>query len=573
MPELNVSKKSLVKLFSEMQGRKFIIPDYQRPYSWDIERCETLWNDITHFHSNKSVEAEYFLGTIVTFKNGQDLEIIDGQQRLTSLILMLRAFYARLEGMQTNDNVIGLKSQIGPCIWDVDPISTKVNNKKNTHIESKVATERDIIALNEILENGSVNDNAKDLYSINYKFFHDKCQEYATKDPLSWENLCVTILRRCIILPVECDQEETAMEIFSTLNDRGLPLSDSDIFKAKIYTGKKDEKEKENFAGLWKALFELCESAGITIDDVFRYQSHVMRANKGDKTKEISLRKFYLTHDDYKFAIQINSSELMNDLFVLAQLWLYINKSKKSIVYIGKEEVEIIDFSIKTKQYFHVLSWYPNEFWKYAVGVYYYTNRNNKNFASEFESFMGDLTAFMIVKFIEKPTVNAVKDDVFQLCIDIVNGLKQIRMNFDNRVVSENISIYSESKLARVLVLLHAYLNKKQTDMIPKTFDIEHIFPKRWTTANYFGWDEAAAQEALEKLGNKVAIERKLNIQAGNGYFGLKKGRYSKSSIADVVDLSEYEKDSWTKDDIESREKHLANRLSSFFERLLLNVS
>jgi uncharacterized protein with ParB-like and HNH nuclease domain len=47
MAELNVSRKNISKLFTEMQGKKFIIPDYQRPYKWDKEKCETLWNDIT----------------------------------------------------------------------------------------------------------------------------------------------------------------------------------------------------------------------------------------------------------------------------------------------------------------------------------------------------------------------------------------------------------------------------------------------------------------------------------------------------------------------------------------------
>jgi|GEM_PF-6614945 len=46
MAELHVSKKNISKLLTEMQGRKFIIPDFQRPYKWDIEKCETLWNDI-----------------------------------------------------------------------------------------------------------------------------------------------------------------------------------------------------------------------------------------------------------------------------------------------------------------------------------------------------------------------------------------------------------------------------------------------------------------------------------------------------------------------------------------------
>ena len=100
MSKLNKKKKSIELLFTERKP-KFLIPDYQRPYAWGEDECQTLWDDIftfaipdgdaTKFDSDSD---EYFLGPIVTFKNKNgELEIIDGQQRLTTLMLLLRAFY------------------------------------------------------------------------------------------------------------------------------------------------------------------------------------------------------------------------------------------------------------------------------------------------------------------------------------------------------------------------------------------------------------------------------------------------------------------------------------------------
>jgi len=119
MAELHVSKKSIGKLFSEMQNKKFVIPDYQRPYKWDVEKCETLWNDIEHFFQTEGrTDADYFLGTIVSYVNGdKNPEIIDGQQRITSFLLLLRAFYRKLEGMAEDPQVTGLKNQLAPCVW------------------------------------------------------------------------------------------------------------------------------------------------------------------------------------------------------------------------------------------------------------------------------------------------------------------------------------------------------------------------------------------------------------------------------------------------------------------------
>ena len=79
------------------------------------------------------------------------------------------------------------------------------------------------------------------------------------------------------------------------------------------------------------------------------------------------------------------------------------------------------------------------------------------------------------------------------------------------------------------------------------------------------------ADEYLEKFGNKVAIEKKVNIQAGNGYFGKKKGKYSNSKIAEVIYLSNYSKNDWVKDDIEERDNNFMTVLLNFFKDNLVS--
>ena len=182
-----------------MQNKKFIIPDFQRPYKWDKEKCETLWQDITNFmETEDSRTSEYFLGAIVSNKydNG-NLEIIDGQQRITTLSLILRAFYYKLEQMNKNDKkVIGLKTKIAPCLWDVDYITLEVEDPKHIHVESMVATEDDNQALHTILETGKVTQEANDNYSLNYTYFLEECNAYAEKYPMEWYDLCVTFIDR-----------------------------------------------------------------------------------------------------------------------------------------------------------------------------------------------------------------------------------------------------------------------------------------------------------------------------------------------------------------------------------------
>ncbi len=332
MAELTVAKKSVWNLLSQMQRRKFIIPDYQRPYKWDKEMCETLWQDLAGFFEdrkpNENPLEEYFLGTIVTCQSDEaadrrDLEVIDGQQRIASFLLLLRAFYRKLEGMPTDVMVSGLKNKIAPCIWDVNPISGLVDDHNVIHIHSRVATATDNDTFHEILKKGETRAGARDLYSLNYRYFFDECEKYARDFPIAWQPLCVSILNNCIIFPIECAKLDTALEIFSTLNNRGMPLSDSDIFKAQIYRSKATPDEKSRFTADWKDLTETVEDAGITLDDVFRYYSHVIRARAGDKSKEIGLRKFYAGSGN-KWP-RVKAQQVMPEFAGLADFWLAIN--------------------------------------------------------------------------------------------------------------------------------------------------------------------------------------------------------------------------------------------------------
>ncbi|CAD5960817.1 MULTISPECIES: DUF262 domain-containing protein [Planktothrix] len=560
MAELNVTKKSISSLFSEMQGTKFIIPDYQRPYKWDLEKCEILWQDLTSFFEESTGNEEYYLGTVVTCKNDEsgktEIEVIDGQQRITSLLLLLRAFYSKLENSAIeDDNITGLKNQIAPCIWDVNPISGRVSNTSLIHIESRVATESDKEIFHTILQSGKSKPNATDLYSKNYHYFFSMCEEYAKNNPMSWQGFCVCILKNCIILPIDCEKLDTALTIFSTLNDRGMPLSDSDIFKAQIYRTKNTEEEKSEFTNSWRELTETVDDAGMTLDALFRNYSHVIRGRNGDRTKEIALRKFYAGE---KFE-KLKQPNLMKELQELAEFWLTVKQQGES-KFQGREFISHQSF-----KYFHCLNHYPNEYWKYVTSAYFFKNKDSDSFHTNFSEYLGTLVSFLFFEFVQKPTVNAIKDSCYQFCIDIFEGKPLTITASISSGFSITLAQTVNYKIARAMILLHAYLNPNQIELIESNFEIEHIFPRVWQAANYNGWNHEDAKVYLERYGNKVAIGKKLNIQAGNGYFGQKKNKYKDSPIANVNDLSKYPSDDWVKTDIEAREKLFLESIVGFF--------
>ena len=176
MSKLNVDQKTIKDLFQDKRA-DFLIPDYQRPYAWSETECRTLWDDIfsfaipdegrTEFDSN----SEYFLGPIVTFKNDDaKMEVIDGQQRLTTLMLLLRAFYEGFKFMQDKASV-ATRQNIERCIWKTDEFGEP--NISALKIDSEVATDKDKDEFIEILRSGIALPDQKSKYAVNYRFFQE----------------------------------------------------------------------------------------------------------------------------------------------------------------------------------------------------------------------------------------------------------------------------------------------------------------------------------------------------------------------------------------------------------------
>ncbi len=583
MAELQVSKKkisSLLSLADDSNVEKlYVIPEYQRPYRWGLNECDTLWTDIKNFFidkkKNEDAPKEYFIGTIVTCKDEgkkNEVNVIDGQQRMTSLLLLLRAFYSKLERM-ANDypddkNIKGLMKQIEPCIWKIDKMSLEVEDKTQLKIDSRVALDDDNDDFKNILCNGDKRD-SKSAYAKNYTYFYDECEKFAAENSMMWKELCLTILNDCIVFPIECEDLNSALTIFSTLNNRGLPLSDSDIFKAELYKKLKTKEEKSVFTDEWKNIEELVDDTGLTINDLFRFYMHVIRARDNVTDNEMGLRKFY-AGDNYKYE-ELHKENFFENIQSLAKFWVNtyenVKKFDKENIYYTKEAIKFI----------HCLVNFPNDYWRCVVSVFYIKNIGEDGFKEHMERFLRGLLSFMQVQFITKPQVNAIKQPTYKFCIDIYHNGDTVFQNIMPKDFTGLIeqSSRTSSKVVKSVILLHSYLYDAESDLYTGKLEIEHILPKRWKQANYYGWTRESAEDHLESIGNKIPFEKRLNIRAGNGYFGEKKRSYVTSNIKEVKDLvSNHTSDDWLPGDIENRRDEVCKRLVSFYKaNLISNVS
>lgn len=558
---IEVNKQSVEALLGSGKTKPFVIPEYQRPYAWTDEQVETLFEDLWDFTATSGGterEGSYFLGSIVAYENEDgEQEIIDGQQRITSLFLLLRAIYTKLVATPVSERTPEANNFVGkiePAIWRTNKLTGTVDFK-NILLTSRVVNNEGNETLRSILETGKTDENAKDNYSKNYNRFQELFDKHSTENPLMVYQFIYALLNQAILLPITADTQDTALTIFSTLNDRGLPLSDADIFKAKIYN-QLEIDEKKDFIERWKDLDEQATDADESIQQLFYYNMFYLRAlEKDTKTTTPGVRKYYAAN---KFE-RLYKDGLLDTLFVILNLWKVINKGEEL-------ENEVWSKNAKIRQSLDILSSYPNEFWKYPVVIYYVCYRNEADFEMKFSLFLNKLLMELMTKYLLIPTINAVKPDILKLNSAIVSSdtptfdFKDIDTSqLEARIQNPNRNV--------VRMLLKSLAYEQQDELLPARWEIEHIFPQKWQT-NYFpDVLDAVIKEKIEHIGNKLPFEKRLNIVAGNGYFGKKKKEYTASKIAITKAMGTSEINEWDMDSIMKRDIRISDSIMALLAK------
>ncbi|WP_456083321.1 DUF262 domain-containing protein [Leptotrichia sp.] len=549
-----------VKQFLET-GREepFLVPDYQRPYSWGEEEIVTLFNDLLLFtegdvsKKNKNSNDTYFLGTVISFKNENgEQEIIDGQQRITSLFLLLRAIYTKLKTFSKKTNLYDeLLSEIEPILWK--NVIKSEGAVKNVLISSSVINDEGNNILKGILENGVTKEVANDRYSLNYTLFQRLFDGLVYENPGLMFEFVRYVLNRTLICPIITESQEGALNIFSTLNTRGMPLSESDIFKAKIYNFL-DDSQKNRFIERWKELTEKAEYVNEDIQQIFYYYMFYLRALDGDSaTTTIGIRKYFSQNN---FAKLFNKS-LLKDLNSILDLWAVVVK---------KQSLENAKWSKNNQiiKMLDVLSSYPNEFWKYPVIIYYLVHKENPEFEKRFLKFLKKLTIELVANYLVKPTVLAVKAGILKLNVEITKKLSP-PVTFQNLPLdSLKTKLRLPSKnLFKMTLKMMVY--NFQEELLPDKWEIEQIYPSKSVEGFNDEALETVSKDYLDSIGNKIPFEKRSTIKASKDYFQKKRILYLRSQIPYVKEFATKHVTHWNVDDIKKRNEFITEEIMRLF--------
>lgn len=592
------------------EGTVFTIPEYQRPYSWGTDHCDKLWQDIENFIASGNKDP-YFFGTIIINCQDNDTKfgLIDGQQRTTTFLLLLKALLVRINvaigKTEGDDDAEGLnrglrarRRKIMEILYKAEAedipdkpdikIDTEicggttllVNNSINEHFKSELAT---ILQAVDYVEAESKvvkiprkqKDNRYTNFFRNFKFFYEKVDTLSESEV---NRMAKAITDSCEVIEIKSWQVEQAITMFNSLNSDGLPLYDADIISAQLYAEAEKQGTVEQFKVLWKELLdtieELKESGIANIDSILMQQMYYVRASKKETVSDTGsinvttpgLRRYFteinkdlLNHPIELCEGMINLSRIWLKVssYPIAQVLLKFNENTKlflaSYFYRFKEE-DITEDNVRT-----ILECVLRLFTIMEVVDIGYSSSNFKTFLFGEE-----------VKLVDSSI-----------------GVDEIKVDFDKHISSKwsrdtiKAAIMDYDK--HMLVYLNEFLFAKERGLafsIGAKYDIEHIMPYSGKNLSEIRKDAGIESEEefkgiVNKLGNKILLEEKINRSIGNEWFRTKvstklgdKTGYIDSDypIASVLvsDYKDQVKPYWKKEDISAATEKAADRIVKF---------
>lgn len=435
--QLNAEQKYILKIFGDRT--KYIIPPYQRAYSWTESECEELFEDLkTAFQKNKS--EGYFIGNLVLATSVRDeFEVIDGQQRLTTLIMFLKVLWA----FDANNR------KLKNTIWILD-------DRTDAIIEQRVITnifiERDSQSFNEVLsENYQYKkpQDKKDKFKTNIYFFYEKVKNFIYQDGNDIKDFIDFILYDVSLLPIFSEGENTAkarekaLKIFETMNNRGMPLDDSDIFKSNLYYMANRDEEQDTFVELWKSFDERCEATDDKLKlRAFKIYSYIIRGEQGIKSSEIGLRDFFEKMEYSPFKKK-TYKEILNDLSRIVDAVEFFESRKQQA-------------DNELAKWFQLIDLYTNAYPKDAIIVYLVQNdlSSNNNTVVKFAQSL-------VRQSYAKGSTTYIKNDIYDLTIKIMYNKWEVFYDKDY------ICPDGFGRLYRGFELLEKYLDPNQLSIYP----------------------------------------------------------------------------------------------------------
>lgn len=527
-------------------GMRFIIPKFQRDYSWDSEQWDDLWADI---ETMLNEGTDHYMGYLVLqTSNTKSTIIIDGQQRFTTITLIILSAIKSIQklankGLEVDDNKKRIETLMSTYVGNIDPISLEYDNILILNRNNNAYYKDYIVKLGDLkLRNTSYTEK---LMKKCFEWFEQKIngkystgREYAQFIETIVENLYFTIIK--------VNDEMNAFRVFETLNARGVQLSSADLLKnylfslvdntsehpervnileekwTKLTTNVRAEKLPDFIRYYWNS-----KNKTVRSNDLFK----VLRNNIKEDRSVFELINDMLAYSDIYMALKNESDDLWNErdkvqecvsLLNIFNLKQPISMLMAAYKYLSNEDFErvLCDAIVVSFRYNVICGKNPNDIEKVFNDIAIKISNNNtydKNLLSKIYVNDSEFTASFINKVFPENARN-------------------------NKIIKYILGKYERFKGGL-----------RDVSIVSALDTIEHIYPQHPNEE----WNDDNLDSLIYRLGNMCLLEKKLNNNIGNKRYAEKVEVLNQSTFITTNSISS-EYPEWVQQSIVDRQKQMA---------------
>ena len=549
---MRANQSYLMELLKPEKTR-FFIPVFQRNYDWNTDHCHQLFSDL---ETIAATQRDHFIGSIVYVSMGTATEpnysIIDGQQRITSVMLLLKALYDLTED-------VSLKGKI--------PQSYLVNSEEDDDVKVKLKqVESDgaifeKLILHEFREEDYTTAEKESKIYRNYQFFRKRVPE----SDMTIAQL-FSALAKLEIIDVELTTEDP-QEVFESMNSTGKDLTNTDLLRNYLLMALNERTQKRFYKMYWA---KIQKNVGSKMMELYMTHYLIMKRKSDSinihrKSSKINRTNLYDCYRLYYPPEQKNMMEtenLLKDMYRYSSVYRKIVNNDKLTTDLDKAIDELIH-ELNAEQA--------------AIFIMYLLDYQKQNGIADRE-MMDAVQAcisyvFRMRMFKENASSQffALAIQNFEHCDDsdsfvdrvwiaLTSGLGRYRfprdIEFKNAFKTKDM--YLEFKPPFIRYILYKFERSRTREIVdPQSATIEHILPRdtrKWA-AHLASISDTDYQEYIHKIGNLTLT--KMNSEMSNNPFGEKKEVYKTSNYTITRELAEIA--DWNSDEIEKRCDQMAN--------------
>ncbi|MFH0785304.1 MAG: DUF262 domain-containing HNH endonuclease family protein [Pseudomonadota bacterium] len=542
-------------------GLSYHVPPFQRDYSWTEDEWDDLWQDIQGLFETDGEPAHYMGYLVLQSANSKRFDIIDGQQRLTTISVMILACLGHLQDLISNkldaDNNVKRKEQLqNSYIGYLDPVSLVPRSKLELNRHNNRFYQTYLVPLEKIPQRG-LNASEHQLRKA-FNWFKDKVKARAGATITSGKELAAFIdnlVDRLFFTVITVTDELNAFKVFETLNARGVRLSATDLLKNYLFSviSSQDTHETELKAleERWERIVGLLGSESFPEFLRIFWNSRNRLVRKSDLFKTIRKR---IVDRDTAFELL---RDLDNSAAVYAALRDPQDPSWDSVEKIALEQ--LIMFNVRQ----------PLAMLLSCHAKFYETERAN---------LTRIIKAVAVISFRYNVICNLqtheqerlyneiawkVSTGAYARPFDVISALREVypddiqfKAAFSEKELRTTNS--RNKKVVRyILFEIERQRSGQDFDFESATYSLEHILPEHPSEAwSYI--EESKQDRLIYRIANMTPLETSRNRDLGNGDYPAKRQIFAESGFQITKAIAEHY-ETWDEQKIESRQKQLAN--------------